>query len=333
VIVMIVHRVTLTEEDLDVPDDARSLVAAPTRVTAPARFTAPWRQDVERRRLALATRALHIDDPAVRATILDLLASAHDAATAKGLARRWWWGTDAERAWAHLREAEEQLFEHDPNLGLATVDPDVVRHAIDYLPTEDPRRVLLAAADITKPADITDEERLARKRLQVSALRDAHIVADRRSQQARSLRNRLLSASIIVVLLLGALLLVQSRLGSHAFIAHDTVGVWTGDNWQLLGVVMLFGLLGSLLTAIPSLSGVPTDFSPFNLPFQQAVLKLTVGALTAVIGMIILTSGVVVDTTVDSLAKLLVFAITFGAGQQVVTRFVDGHAAEILNET
>ena len=53
-----------------------------------------------------------------------------------------------------------------------------------------------------------------------------------------------------------------------------------------MGVVMFFGLLGAVVTTIPSMAAIPTVYSPFNFPLPQAFVKIFFGALTAVVGVI-----------------------------------------------
>jgi uncharacterized membrane protein len=99
--------------------------------------------------------------------------------------------------------------------------------------------------------------------------------------------------------------------------------------WALLLVVMVFGCLGAFLTAIPALTQVPRTRSPFNVPLQQTLLKLVLGALTGVVGVMIVGSGIV-SAGLESVASMLVLAVVFGAGQQAVTRFVDQYAKTVL---
>jgi hypothetical protein len=88
--------------------------------------------------------------------------------------------------------------------------------------------------------------------------------------------------------------------------------------------------VGSLFTAIPAMSRVPSDASPFNMPLQQAVLKLAFGALVAVTGLGIVSTEPLGAGGPASLSSLLLLALIFGAGQQAVTRYVDRRADEIL---
>ena len=76
---------------------------------------------------------------------------------------------------------------------------------------------------------------------------------------------------------------------------------------------------------------MPGDFGPFNLPLQQAVLKIVFGCLSAVVGLAILNStDALEDAKPGSWTGLLVVAIVFGAGQQAITRYADQRAGEIL---
>ncbi|MFG2107292.1 hypothetical protein [Micromonospora chersina] len=67
----------------------------------------------------------------------------------------------------------------------------------------------------------------------------------------------------------------------------------------------------------------------YKLPFQQGLLKLAIGPLVAVVGIMLVIGGLV-ETTVNSTAALLGVAIVFGAGRQAVTAFADRRASELL---
>lgn len=317
-----------------------------SRLGLPAQFSAPWRQQVRRRWMMLANDLERVSDPQARAAIAATLEVAREASTARVSLAKWWWGTEVERAWAALREAEEQIFEHDPDRGRQRVDDDVLGHARATLPRDDDRRLALELHRVGGPKDPTAAKSAGAapkpttgeldgddlKHLQLSTLRAAHFVCDRQNQEARFFRNRLLIASVFVTLLTIVLLVVQSRLHGASYELIAAPDGWDRPAWNLLGLLMLFGYVGALITAIPALSKVPADFSPFNLPVQQALLKLVVGALTAVVGIVVVQSGIIdaATSSADSFAELLVLAIVFGAGQQAVTRFVDARAAEIL---
>jgi hypothetical protein len=93
---------------------------------------------------------------------------------------------------------------------------------------------------------------------------------------------------------------------------------------------MLFGAVGALFTAIPAVSGIPTNFGPFNLPLQQGLLKIAFGPLVAVIGLALMGNGIGPIKPPQTVSELLLLAVIFGAGQHAVTRYVDKRAGQIL---
>jgi hypothetical protein len=73
--------------------------------------------------------------------------------------------------------------------------------------------------------------------------------------------------------------------------------------------------------------------NPFSLPFFQLLLKLAMGPLFAIVGVLILQSGLVKDLQpAKDLEGLLVWATLFGAAQQSVTRFIDKRVNGLLGE-
>ena len=93
--------------------------------------------------------------------------------------------------------------------------------------------------------------------------------------------------------------------------------------------MLIAGALGAFLSALPSMITSRSGGLPYKLPFQQGLLKLAVGPLVAVVGIMLVIGGLV-ETSVSSTAALLGLAIVFGAGQQAVTAFADRRAAELL---
>jgi hypothetical protein len=164
-----------------------------------------------------------------------------------------------------------------------------------------------------------------------SVLIAAHAEADRANQAARYLRNRLLLASSLGVLIGTLLVLAQRWLPHDPFLTAPSI--WTGKAWVFLLIVMLFGAVGALFTVIPIMSKIPADFSPFNLPFQQTLLKMVIGPLTSVVGLAILSNGDLGGGPPKTWPALVVVCAAFGAGQQAVTTNVDQRAKTLLNAT
>lgn len=155
--------------------------------------------------------------------------------------------------------------------------------------------------------------------------------SNRFHQDARAFRNRLVVMTLIALFAALALGLLQALIPSAAILTRpdDANGI---VRWQLLAMVMVFGAIGALLTTIPAMSSIPRVKSPFNFPLQQAYLKIIVGALTAVVGVVV-TGGSAISTGFRSIGALISAAVVFGAAQQVVTQFLDKRAGQIIDQT
>jgi hypothetical protein len=169
-----------------------------------------------------------------------------------------------------------------------------------------------------------DPENLRRAAL--DAVHAAHERSDRAHRSARSFRNQLLVLSGVLIVLAGAALALQVWVGARLL---PNVGV--GDT-KTLALVLFFGCVGALFSAVPSLAQIPETTSPFNLPRQQALLKVVTGGWSAVIGLLVLDAGLTDGSkgTLSSVGALAILAAVFGAGQEAVTRFADHKASDIL---
>lgn len=154
-------------------------------------------------------------------------------------------------------------------------------------------------------------------------------VSDNFHRSARGFRNRLVITVLLILIVAVGLVILQWRLPDAAIFATppDAANL---SRWVLMILVMFFGLLGSLVTTIPSMAAIPTVSSPFNFPMQQAFVKITFGSLTGLVGVIAIgTGGVTKGFT--SLQAFVAIAIIFGASQQAVTQFLDKRAGKIID--
>jgi hypothetical protein len=92
------------------------------------------------------------------------------------------------------------------------------------------------------------------------------------------------------------------------------------------------GLLAAAVAAARSLSQIRGTSTPFYVPLALAVLKLPTGALTAILGLLLMRGGFVPGLgALDTPAQIIAWAILLGYSQQVFTQFVDKHAQAELN--
>jgi hypothetical protein len=67
------------------------------------------------------------------------------------------------------------------------------------------------------------------------------------------------------------------------------------------------------------------------VPLALAVLKLPTGALTAILGLLLMRGGFIPGLgALDTPAQIIVWAIVLGYSQQLLTQFVDRHAQSEL---
>lgn len=267
------------------------------------------------------------DESGVRA-VEELLDVAEDAAAADVGVAKWWWGTEVERAWAALREAEERTVYLLPDDEVSARGAAVLAYGRRYLAGDDPRVNMLVRLRSATAAG-GDPSLAALRACIAEVLRAAHRRADGSQQQARYFRNRLLIASAFSGLF--AVLLAVAQWGLPQLNVITPPADWHGTPCVPLVTVMLFGAVGALFTAIPAIAKIPTDLGPFNLPLQQALLKIFFGPLVAVIGLAALSSGVLAVAVPTTWPATFVSAVVFGAGQQAVTRYVDQRAGKILD--
>jgi hypothetical protein len=104
------------------------------------------------------------------------------------------------------------------------------------------------------------------------------------------------------------------------------------DKWDI-ALIEGVGLLAAAVAAAGSLSRVRGTSTPFTVPLALAVLKLPTGALTAILGLLLMRGGFVPGLgALDTPAQIVAWAIVLGYSQQLLTQFVDRHAqSELTN--
>ncbi len=99
-----------------------------------------------------------------------------------------------------------------------------------------------------------------------------------------------------------------------------------------VALVAFVGLLAAGLSAATSLRQIRGTSTPYSLPVALALLKLPAGALTAVLGLLLMRGEFIPGlSALDSSAQILAWAVLLGYGQQLLTRYVDQRAQMILN--
>lgn len=102
--------------------------------------------------------------------------------------------------------------------------------------------------------------------------------------------------------------------------------------WDL-PIVELVGLIAAAVAAAVSLRSIKGTTTPFGLPVALALLKLPTGALTAVLGLLLMRGQFVPGLSArDSSAQIIAWAVLFGYAQQLFTGLVDAQAQTVLDD-
>ena len=274
-----------------------------------------WRSDVLRQaaRLTDELNALPPDQleaapAAVVQHVRDHIETARTIAlTEPNLAKRvldWWTGNSVETAWNHLQTAREDLFLVEPAAQVRSQLPALQRRMarISPDPAHDPQ-VEAIKAIAAGDGELTGD---ARRQLK-GAHEHVRIVEDDHSE-ARSFRNNLL----LLTLGLTVAALPLAAVTTHGF-KYVLVGAGAG-----------------LLTTALAWRGLAHLDGPFAVNTAQAALKVPAGAMSAILGVILVRSGLISGLKVDA-STAYGYAVIFGLSQQALTQVVDSAAKKIAS--
>jgi hypothetical protein len=277
---------------------------------------------------------------------------------AEGRPRRGLWfravatlaGSPHERAASNIDAAESDLLRIAPDEYVCGQMPSLLAHVRAHLPFNDPRRDRVEElAKLSRRKALSPVER----NILVSAVRAANSEGRREVMRVRSFRNVLyLAATIMTVALIGLTVLALSRPDvvplcfaptgkvvcptSETPIARgapiDPVVRAQADPWDILTVEIL-GLIAAAVASAISLRNIRGTATPYSLPVALACLKLPTGALTAVLGLLLMRGNFVPGlSALDTPAQILSWAVIFGYAQQLFTRFADQRAHAVLDQ-
>jgi hypothetical protein len=95
--------------------------------------------------------------------------------------------------------------------------------------------------------------------------------------------------------------------------------------------VEFIGLTAASIAAAAALRKVRGTSTAFGIPIALALLKLPTGALTAVLGLLLMRGGFVPGlSALDSPGQIIAWAVVFGYSQELFTKFVDRQGQAVL---
>ncbi|NLU68295.1 hypothetical protein [Streptomyces sp. HNM0574] len=238
-------------------------------------------------------------------------------------------------AQTHFEAAHALLLRLLPLEDVKALLPGLMAFVREHLPPTDERRVRLEEIDRSVRPDgaMTAEQR--------ENLVDAVITA-RQAQLKEHLRVR--SFARIVYGVAGVLTVVAVLVGLFGGISPGAVPLCfrpdsqlvcpTGSSvqWRDYLIVEFAGLVAAAVAAAASLRKIRGTATPYNIPVALALLKLPTGALTAVLGLLLMRGSFVPGLmALDSSAQIIAWAIVFGYAQQIFTKLVDSQAKSVLS--
>ncbi|HEY4453062.1 MAG TPA: hypothetical protein VGN81_02020 [Pseudonocardiaceae bacterium] len=247
----------------------------------------------------------------------------------------WWSGWRIERAWRALHEAEVYLIAADP--GLTARLPALAERINPCLPDTDLRRIALSRLRPEDPPNVSDRV------VVTDAVRAAFDASDEAHASARALRNKLFVAAL-------ALLLVNVLLGVVSSVLPHVLPMCVATNENLAAaqlicagggahpgggevwLVAMMGAVGASIAAVVLLVRRRPSLSPYVLAGYQALIKVLLGALLAVVGVLALGAGLAEGLVwLRGQDAILFWAVLLGYSQQVGTRLLDNYADRLLD--
>ncbi|WP_170149245.1 hypothetical protein [Geodermatophilus normandii] len=262
-------------------------------------------------------------------------------------------GARVARAAAHLDAAEADLLRRVPLEFVRGQLPSLHAHIRRHLPRDDPRRLRVEKLARDPRDDLAE---VHRENL-IAAVRAASSAAEREQQRVRSFCTIVYGAAAGLTALASAVALVaavdpralalcfqpqpgaeeNARLvcptGQDLLRGRD-VDVVIGETVRSLDVplVMFIGMVAAGVTGSIALRHIRGTATPFGVPVALAVLKLPTGALSAVLGLLLMRGGFVPGlTALDTTPQIIGWAVLFGASQQLLTGLVDRQAQQVLD--
>lgn len=155
-------------------------------------------------------------------------------------------------------------------------------------------------------------------------------------QRARTFRAMILGAAVLVAGSAVALAVLGYLAPSSlpmCTATGDTCVTAGGDRRLDVTVVAVIGAAAGTLSGTVALRRLRGTTTPYRVPLALALLKVPTGALTAVLGVLLLRSGLAGTTLEpDSGAALLGGVVVLGLAQELLTRLADQQGQAVLDD-
>ncbi|MGW9182514.1 hypothetical protein [Agromyces sp. NPDC055661] len=259
-----------------------------------------------------------------------------------GLPRRLltvWRGSDLDRVWLAIHRAEVLQVRSTADLveNLALLD-DTRERVKQRLKSDDARLVALADVGDAFPKEQSISLRPGSMRRAAVALRAAHAVSAEQHRKVRSFRNILVATSLTVLSVALAVAVVGWMFPEWinlCWVANADAAkpvCPTGGSTPSPGdvaVVEMFGIVGAAVVGAIGIRHLRGSGLPYAVPLWSILVKLPIGALTAVLALLLL--QLIDSFTISSQQEIAAWAVVFGVSQEAFTRLIDRQAQLVLD--
>jgi hypothetical protein len=170
-----------------------------------------------------------------------------------------------------------------------------------------------------------------------AALELAYAAADAQYARLRSFRNILCAVSAAMVLLAVALVFMGLQWPASLQMCFGERGQICPTGTVASGrdalAVAVLGATGGALAAAFSIRKLQGTVTPYGVPLALALVKLPLGALSALTGLLLIHGRFIPGLTdLDTSGQILAYAVLLGVGQQAMTALIDRRAQELLDK-
>ena len=252
-----------------------------------------------------------------------------------GRLANWWRGTLVEAAYRNMHSARSAMLDLYTDAELRAEIPMVVARANATLHRDDPRRSTIAELSALPTAQLRPRMR--------RLVGDSYEKLDIEHGQLRSFRNIVLIAAVFLIVCVAVtigFIVANPSWIPLCFGRNSDTGLvpcpsQMGRSAKPTGadilVVTGLGGLGGAFSATLSIRNLKGTSNPYDVPVALAVLKVPLGALTAILGLVAITGGFAPGlTNLDDQGQILAYALLFGFSQQALSRLLDKRAQDLL---
>jgi hypothetical protein len=249
-------------------------------------------------------------------------------------------GRSIDRAWANVHEAEVAILRVIPDDALRWRGLAVLVQARLHLSPDDTRFQQLEAL-IQAPDGKVRQITAADRELAVNTLHAAYQAEEAERARVRDFTGIVFGATIVMTFLAAGFAFwafTDSAAISERFCFPRDPGnrdspltvcpLGNKGNWESVWFIEFVGMLSAAVAGAVSLRKIRGTSGPYHVATSLLLLRLPVGALSAILGLLLISGRFFPGlTALDTSSQIVAWGIAFGILQESVTRAVDrqGH--------